>query len=247
MIPKIIHYCWYGNKNSQTKIVKDCINSWCLYFKNWEFIEWNEGNSDLSKCLFAQKMLKQKKYAFVSDYIRLMALYQYGGVYLDTDVMVFKAFNDLLNDKMILGFMWDCLLSTAVICVEPYNQDILNLLNMYEQGKVYNQEANNKMFTKYFLDRYPSIKFNNKYQKISDITIYPKEVFEFPSIKVNYAYSRHMYENSWTDKRDTGVFRKLVRKVLGDGLYFKIAHDLILVHKTPYFHKWLKDKYKFFK
>ena len=86
MIPKIIHYCWFGG-STKPKLVKDCILSWKIFFPNYEIIEWNEKNSDLNEP-FVKAAYNLKKWAFVSDYVRLTKVYEYGGLYLDTDMLI---------------------------------------------------------------------------------------------------------------------------------------------------------------
>ena len=90
MIPKVVQYCWFGGKK-KTKLIKDCIKSWKRYLPDYKIIEWNEKNSDLAHP-FVIEAYKLKKWAFVSDYIRLKVLYDFGGIYLDTDMMVLKSF-----------------------------------------------------------------------------------------------------------------------------------------------------------
>lgn len=85
MIPKIIHYCWFG-KNPKPNIVKKCIESWKKYCPDWEIKEWNESNFDVSVHPYIKEAYERKKWAFVSDVVRLLIVYEYGGVYLDTDV-----------------------------------------------------------------------------------------------------------------------------------------------------------------
>ena len=82
---KIIHYCWFGG-NEKSQIIKKCINSWKKYMPEYKIMEWNEKNIDLSFSPFVIEAYKNKKWAFVSDVIRLKVLYEYGGIYLDTDV-----------------------------------------------------------------------------------------------------------------------------------------------------------------
>ena len=98
MIPRKIHYCWFGH-GEMPQITKDCIDSWHKYMPDWEYKLWNEDNFDVNRILYTKEAYKAKKYAFVSDYVRLIALLNEGGVYLDTDVEVFKSFDDLLSKK----------------------------------------------------------------------------------------------------------------------------------------------------
>ena len=102
MIPKTIHYCWFGG-NPLPKLAMKCINSWKKYFPDYTIIEWNEHNYDISKIPYIAEAYKAKKYAFVSDYARFDILYQCGGLYFDTDVEVIKPFDDILSHGPFMG------------------------------------------------------------------------------------------------------------------------------------------------
>lgn len=102
MIPKVIHYCWFG-RNPKPKIVKKCIASWKKYCPDYKIIEWNESNYDVDKCLYTKQAYTYKKWAFVSDYARLDIIYNCGGIYLDTDVELVQNLDKLLS--------FDCFIS----------------------------------------------------------------------------------------------------------------------------------------
>ena len=99
---KIIHYCWFGGK-PLSKMAKKCIKSWKKYFPDFEIKQWNETNFDINICPFVKKAYENKKWAFVSDYARLYALYNEGGIYFDTDMEVTKKCGFLCEDKLFLG------------------------------------------------------------------------------------------------------------------------------------------------
>ncbi len=102
-IPRKIHYFWFGGGAKSAK-VKKCIDSWKKYCPDYEIIEWNENNYDYKKHPFMVKAYEDKKWAFVSDYARLDVLYEYGGIYLDTDVEIIKNIDDLLENHAYIGF-----------------------------------------------------------------------------------------------------------------------------------------------
>lgn len=102
MIPKIIHYCWFGGNPLPESAIK-CIHSWRKYFPDYEIKEWNEANYDVNKIAYTKEAYEKKKYAFVSDYARFDILYRYGGVYFDTDVEVIKTFQDILENGSFMG------------------------------------------------------------------------------------------------------------------------------------------------
>ena len=101
MIPKIIHYCWFGGKELPN-LAEKCIASWKKQLPDYKIICWSEENFDIDNSVpYLKEAYSKKKFAFVSDYVRLYALYNYGGIYLDTDVEVIRDFSPLLNDKSI--------------------------------------------------------------------------------------------------------------------------------------------------
>lgn len=102
MIPKVIHYCWFGNGNIPEKEQK-CIESWKKYCPDYEIIEWNETNYDISKNNYVKQAYEAKRWAFVTDYVRLDIVYQHGGIYLDTDVELIKNLDPLLNHTAFAG------------------------------------------------------------------------------------------------------------------------------------------------
>lgn len=102
MIPKVIHYCWFGG-NPLPDLAKKCIASWKKYFPDYEIKEWNESNFDLNCCDYVREAYEQKKWAFVSDYARFWILYHYGGLYFDTDVEVIKDMSNIVAQGAFMG------------------------------------------------------------------------------------------------------------------------------------------------
>ncbi len=103
MIPKTIHYCWFGG-GQKSDLIERCIASWKKYCPDCEIIEWNESNYDVTKNPYMYQAYQAKRWGFVSDYARLDILYEHGGVYLDTDVELIKPIDDLLSGDGFLGF-----------------------------------------------------------------------------------------------------------------------------------------------
>lgn len=103
MIPKIIHYCWFGRKPLPKSALK-CISSWKKYFPDYEIKEWNEDNFDINITQYTRDAYNSRKYAFVSDYARIWILYNYGGIYFDTDVEVIAPMDDIIANGAFMGF-----------------------------------------------------------------------------------------------------------------------------------------------
>ena len=129
-IPRIIHYCWFG-KGEKPKIVLKCIESWKKHLHDYEIKEWNEENFDINCNTYVSEAYKMRKYAFVSDYVRVYALFNYGGIYLDTDVEVFKPFDDLLSHETFWGFEQENYIATSTIGSMKGNNLIKIFLDKY--------------------------------------------------------------------------------------------------------------------
>ena len=103
MIPKKIHYCWFGG-NPKPKLAEKCIASWKKYCPGWEIIEWNESNFDVDQNGYTRMCIAGKKYAFLSDYVRLKVVAEHGGVYFDTDVELLRPIDELLENEAFFSF-----------------------------------------------------------------------------------------------------------------------------------------------
>ena len=114
MIPKIIHYCWFG-KNPLPDDARDCIESWKKNCPDYEIKEWNEENFDINTCAYVKEAYDKKKWAFITDFVRLKVLYDYGGIYMDTDVEVCKSLDPLLKWDAFSGFESDNNIPTGTI------------------------------------------------------------------------------------------------------------------------------------
>jgi mannosyltransferase OCH1-like enzyme len=211
-IPKIIHYCWFGGKR-KPKLVRDCLKSWRKYLPDYEIIEWNETNSDLSHP-FVKEAYRLKKWAFVSDYIRLNVLYNNGGVYLDTDVLVLKPLNSFLGNECFFGKEDFEIIGSAIIGSIKENKFIYECIKYYDfidikKKIIWDEIVNTIIITKLFKERYNDFKSLDNLIKLNNITIYPINVFyPFPYKRkddiVNYekyitkdSYAVHLWVGSW--------------------------------------------------
>lgn len=114
MIPKVIHYCWFGG-NSLPDLAKKCIKSWKKHCPDYQIIQWNESNYDLTQApLYVRQAYAAKKWAFVADYVRLQVVYEHGGIYMDTDVELKKSLDKLLSHQAFLGFEDGSLINTGL-------------------------------------------------------------------------------------------------------------------------------------
>ena len=216
-IPKIIHYCWFGGKPLPESLQK-CIDSWKI-LKGYKIMRWDESNCSFEENEFVRNTYKEKKLGFIGDYYRLKAIYEYGGIYLDTDVKLFKPFDDLLNNKAFFNFIFDCSVGSAIIGSQAGNPLIHNLLKMYDattfvkkdskkifvwaqdQLLVNGYATSNYYYTYYILKSYPNFKLNNKYQDLGDFIIFPKEYFEIGTLTGRH-YAVHLCAGEWRIKVD---------------------------------------------
>ena len=249
-IPKKIHYCWFGGKE-KPESVKRYINTWnCL--EGYEIFEWNEKNFDIYSNKFIKFAYENKKWAFVSDYVRLKVLEEYGGIYFDTDVEVKKNFNSLLDNDMFLGFIYDSSIGTAIIGSKPGHKILSDLIELYEtssfsinDGKMnisfkgyeqYQTNNNNDLFTIYFIKNVNGFELNNKNQKLANVTVFKKEYFERKTFNKKIDYSVHHCYGSWykdnPDRRSE--IAKVINLFIGDVFYDKLQ-CLLKKRKLPYY------------
>ena len=208
MIPKIIHYVWVGN-NPKPKDIKKCMKTWKKHLKDYKIIEWNESNFDISSHPFVKKAYEAKKWAYVSDYIRMYAIYNYGGIYLDTDVLVLDNFDKFLDNKVFVGFERENYPFTAVFGAEKKNKFIKKLLDYYDNLDAYNFdfENNNTISVSNILINEYGCSKENKEQLLKDgIKVYKDDVLCNPS---KNSTTVHIFTGTWLE----GV-KPLKRKIV---------------------------------
>lgn len=131
-IPKKIHYVWVG-KSPKSKDIQRCMNTWNKHLKDYEIIEWNEENFDINSNEFVRQAYAAKKWAYVSDYIRAYAIYNYGGIYLDTDVLVVDKLDSLLDNRAFVGYENPDYPFTAVFGAEKNHPFIKDIIDYYDE------------------------------------------------------------------------------------------------------------------
>ena len=139
VIPKTIHYCWFGGKIPVD--VKERIENWHNVLQEYEFILWSEDNFDINYCMYARDAYESKKYAFVSDVARLYALNKFGGIYLDTDVDVMRVFDELLLEEGFAGFECSGRVGTCVLGARRGNTIINDFLMEYENKRFVREDG----------------------------------------------------------------------------------------------------------
>lgn len=221
MIPKIIHYCWFGGDKPEEFL--KYINGWKKLCPDYEIIEWNENNLDIQKHPFAKAAYKEKKWAFVSDYVRFFVLHKYGGIYLDTDIELIKRLDSLLDNKAFVGFEVHGV-ATGVIGSEPGNPIIYEILKAYDRTNFYLDNGKLNLLTSpdYFTNEILKDGFvrENRTQQLQNIIVYPSEYFypystmTFETNITNNTYAIHHYAGTWLDKKtkyQIDVQKKIIR------------------------------------
>lgn len=131
MIPKIIHYCWFG-KQPKGELIERCIASWKKTCPDYTLVEWNEDTFTIASHPFTQRMYNEKKFAFVADYVRLTALKERGGIYLDTDMLLVQPLDNLLNTSLLLGKESSTYISCGMIGSIPNHPFIEAMRSQYD-------------------------------------------------------------------------------------------------------------------
>ncbi|MCQ2379537.1 MAG: hypothetical protein MJ025_01245 [Victivallaceae bacterium] len=229
MIPKVVHYCWFGNRG-KSSLNRRCISSWRHVLSGYEFVEWNDSNVDLSESAYARQAFDNGKWAFVSDYVRLDVLYRFGGIYFDVDVEVLRPF--------------DCFLRHAAFCGQESGSRLVGT------GLVVGSEPGNPVLGRLredSLDRSlirpdgsfdmtpcPVLQTNvlslmgyrpvDEMQCLDGLVVYPPRYFcpvdaSLRPVRAADAYSVHYFDGSWLPWH-VRLRNKLLRRLFGNRLQY---------------------------
>lgn len=255
MIPKIIHYCWFGHKPLPSLALK-CIASWKKYLPDYEIKEWNEDNFDVNIIPYTQEAYAAGKYAFVSDYARFWILYKYGGIYFDTDVEMIRPIDDIIaaggfmgsetdpNSMQINFLHCDSEVSDGTVAGQEVNPGlglgvapglglIKKILNYYQKAHFVNESNMRKQITvvhittKILLEN--GLKAEPGIQHIDGVNVYPSEYF----CPINVITGRlHITPNTRTIHHYSGSwvhgkfsFKKWIKRVLPENIVLKIIQQ----------------------
>ncbi|MEE1085698.1 MAG: glycosyltransferase [Schaedlerella sp.] len=219
MIPKIIHYCWFGH-GEKPKLAEKCIASWKKYCPDFEIIEWNEDNFDIDSYPYAKYCHDNKKWAFLSDFVRLVVVYKHGGIYFDTDVELVKSPEELLKYDAFFGFENETNVSTGLgFGAIPRNKAVFLMSQQY-----YELQPNKNgdfpiivcpaLNTKALLPL--GLKLNGESQILDDMIVLGIDClnpYDDPTGKLNKTentISIHWYSKSWLDKKT--IIRSILTK-----------------------------------
>ena len=228
MIPKIIHYCWFG-RGEKPKLVQKCIMSWKKHLPDYTLVEWNEDNFDVSQNDFVRQAYAHRNYAFVSDYARAKALYETGGIYLDTDVEVLQSFDVCLPHSFFAGFEEKNFVGTCVMGAEKGCTLLREYMAHYENtpyelpdGTLY-ADTNVVLLTRMFEQM--GFTRDNVFQEKDGVAVYPREWFS-PYDYINSisyitddSHAIHHFAQLWLPRRTrikTSIKRKIFGKIGGE-------------------------------
>ena len=210
MIPKIIHYCWFGG-NEKPQLAQKCIESWKVKCPDYQIIEWNEKNFDIDQHPYLRWCHDNKKWAFLSDFARLLIIQQQGGIYFDTDVELLKSPDELLTYEAFYGFENNNNVATGLGFGSEKKHQIINemvdeylKLQIDEEGK-YPLIVCPELNTKPLINN--GLKLNGQRQNICGAEIFPEDYFnpyDDPTGRLNRTkntISIHWYSKSWMSKK----------------------------------------------
>lgn len=237
MIPKIIHYCWFGG-NPMPQDVLNYIDGCKKLNPDYEIKIWSEENFDYTCNQYAKEAYMNKKFAFVTDYVRLKVLYDFGGIYMDTDVEVLKNFDELLINHAFSGFEGKDRIPTGTMGAEPGNHWIKLLLTDYDNKRFvmsngsFDLTTNVTTITNTTKRNYPIV-LNNSYQNLGDVTFYPfdylcaKDLDDGTVKTTNNTYTIHHFKGSWTSPKKKFI-NFLNRTIGNDFVKFvvKVKHGI---------------------
>jgi len=223
MIPKTIHYCWFG-RGEKPKLAQKCIASWKKFCPDYKIIEWNEENFDVAMNGYTKMCYEEKKYAFLSDYARLVIVAEHGGLYFDTDVELVKAPDELLSKDAFFGFENEAYVNTGLGFGSVPNGSVVEaMLAEYDSllsgknGTIGCPRLNTKALVKLGLVQ------NGLEQKVQDAVIYPPTFFNpYDSAtgelnRTRETVSVHWYAASWMSKRQKmrGMITRPLHRIFG--------------------------------
>lgn len=211
MIPKTIHYCWFG-RGPKPELAKRCIESWKEYCPDYEIKEWNEDNFDLDMYPYVREAYDNRKFAFVTDVVRLYALLKEGGIYMDTDVEVLKPLDSLCEYEAVSGFEAEARIPTGLMACRDSHPLFQEMLNDYDGLHFVRKDGSLDLTTN--VTRITNVCLrhgfvpNGKLQTIAGFTLLPQDYLcpkDFETKKVHLTKNTlciHHFDGSWKKKSD---------------------------------------------
>ena len=240
MIPKIINYCWFGKK-PKSKLIEKCINSWKKYCPDYKIIEWNESNFDININNYVKEAYENENWAFVSDYARLWVVYNFGGIYLDTDVELIKQMDFLTLDEAFFCFQDDKYIATGLgFGAEKNNKVVKRMLDDYNDIHFVKKDGSLDITscpirnTKTIQNIFGKLKNEDEIIKLDNIVFYPKEYFcplDYETKIMNITENTiaiHWFDASWLSKK-VKIKKRIhafIKRIIGVKQFEKIKRKL---------------------
>lgn len=234
MIPKVIHYCWFG-RNPLPPLVEKCIASWKKLMPDYEIKLWNEDNFDVNINPYTKEAYKNKKYAFVSDFARFWIIYNYGGIYFDTDVELIKPIDDIISEGAFMACEKDCIKELyypsvapgLVLAAEKGHTIYKELIEKYNSLSFLNHDGSLNLktvdqYTTEILIKHGLKKVFDKIQIVEGINIYPGEYFcPISSVTKRLRITEntraiHIYTATWSNRSFKHNIIRFIRSLLPD-------------------------------
>lgn len=216
-IPKILHYCWFGGK-PKPPLAEKCLKSWKKFCPDYEILEWNENNFDITTApLYVRQAYEAGRWAFVTDYVRLKALTEMGGIYMDTDVEVVKPLDPFLHHQGFAGFENPARIQTGLLACEKDFPLFREFLSYYDTAQYYlgdgteNITTNVEVLTS--LCKKYGFQPNDTFQVVQGFAVYPREYFcpvDFDTEKLHRTRKTvtiHWFAASWHTEEELQEIR----------------------------------------
>ena len=260
MIPKIIHLCWLSG-DAYPETIQSCINSWKRHLPDYKIYLWDTNRFDINSSRWVKEAFEAKKYAFAADYIRLYALYHYGGIYLDSDVLVYKSFDDLLDLPYFIGEDNVHCFEAAVIGAQKGNPWIKDILDRYKDRSFIQEDGSFDIRTlpTVFHDvlmpdfQFRYIKSKHEFQNADNlINVFPYDHFnarDFVGIKrFKNSYCSHNFAGSWVNEP---TIRKRIKAciphaILNTYYKYRIYFSLLFIKENFYYVRIPYNNYRYF-
>ena len=245
MIPKILHYCWFG-RGAMDELSRRCLKSWEKYCPDYQIKIWNEDSFDVSSNAFTKEAYEEKKWAFVTDYVRLYALYTEGGIYLDADVELLKNLDDLLTLGGVVTSYQECTIPAAIMLAEKGNPWIKDLLSYYDNRHFrlptghLDMLQNDRIITAISMQKW-NFKMGNTHIDYGNVHIFPSVYFApyrksrknegdpTANFKIDSrTYAIHHGIGSWSQPKSKKLWRlrtrllSILRRTIPEKVYLKI-------------------------
>ncbi len=229
MVPKIIHYCWFG-RNPKPKLTEKCLKSWKKYCPDYKVMEWNEDNFDVSAApLYVRQAYEAGKWAFVADFVRLKAMTEMGGIYMDTDVELVKPLDPFLKYEAFGGFETAEQISTGLMACGKGFPLFMEFLRHYDEISFLNPDGTPNVTTNVEtvtgICKKHGLVLNGEFQVVDGLHLYPSEVFSPVSFETGLlqrtrkTVAIHWFSSSWYTQQEKEHREALRRKARRDRFF----------------------------